>query len=53
MILVTSAFGNQGQRLIPKLAQAGKRVRAMRATGDLDALTEAIEAAYRGELFGR
>ncbi len=23
------------------------------ATGDLDALTEAIEAAYRGELFGR
>lgn len=44
MILVTSAYGNQGQRLIPKLAQAGKRVRAMRATGDLDAL-KALGAA--------
>ena len=47
MILVTAAFGNQGRLLIPKLAAAGKRVRAMRASGDLDALkalgaTEAI-----------
>jgi uncharacterized protein YbjT (DUF2867 family) len=47
MILVTAAYGNQGQRLIPLLAQAGKRVRAMRASGDLEALkalgaTEAI-----------
>ena len=38
MILVTAAFGNQGQRLIPLLARAGKKVRAMRASGDLDAL---------------
>ena len=47
MILVTAAFGNQGQRLIPLLARAGQKVRAMRASGDLDALkslgaTEAI-----------
>ena len=47
MILVTAAYGNQGQRLIPLLARAGKKVRAMRASGDLDALkalgaTEAI-----------
>ncbi len=39
MILVTAAYGNQGQRLIPLLARAGKTVRAMRASGDLAALT--------------
>ena len=38
MILVTAAYGNQGQRLIPLLARAGKKVRAMRASGDLEAL---------------
>ena len=47
MILVTAAFGNQGRLLIPRLAAAGKKVRAMRAAGDLGALkalgaTEAI-----------
>lgn len=47
MILITAAYGNQGQRLIPLLARAGKKVRAMRASGDLAALkalgaTEAI-----------
>lgn len=47
MILVTAAYGNQGQRLIPLLARAGKKVRALRASGDLDALrrlgaTEAV-----------
>lgn len=30
MILVTSAFGNQGKILIPKLRAAGFKVRAMR-----------------------
>ena len=44
MILVTAAYGNQGQRLIPLLASAGKQVRAMRASGDLDAL-KALGAA--------
>ncbi len=39
MILVTAAYGNQGQRLIPLLARAGQKVRAMRASGDLAALT--------------
>src|SRR4029450_2827631 len=50
MILLTAAFGNQGRLLIPKLAAAGKRVRAMRATGDLGALKAlgAIEA-IRGD----
>ena len=38
MILVTAAFGNQGQRLIPLLSRAGRDVRAMRASGDLDQL---------------
>ena len=38
MILVTAAYGNQGQRLIPMLARAGKHVRALRASADLDAL---------------
>ena len=44
MILVTAAYGNQGQRLIPLLAQAGKEVRALRASGDLQAL-KALGAA--------
>jgi uncharacterized protein YbjT (DUF2867 family) len=30
MILVTAAFGNQGRRLIPRLAAAGLQVRALR-----------------------
>ena len=38
MILVTAAYGNQGQRLIPLLAKSGLKVRALRASGDLDAL---------------
>jgi uncharacterized protein YbjT (DUF2867 family) len=48
MILVTAAYGNQGQRLIPLLARAGKKVRAMRAAGDLAALKElgAAEAIH-------
>ncbi len=44
MILVTAAYGNQGRRLIPLLAQAGKTVRALRASGDLEAL-KALGAA--------
>ena len=44
MILVTAAYGNQGQRLIPMLARAGKTVRAMRASGDPEAL-KALGAA--------
>ena len=49
MILVTAAYGNQGQRLIPLLAKAGKKVRALRASGDPEALkqlgaTEALQA---------
>ena len=48
MILVTAAYGNQGQRLIPLLVQAGKQVRALRASGDVQALkslgaTEALQ----------
>ena len=47
MILVTAAYGNQGQRLIPLLARAGHKVRAMRGSGGLEPLkalgaTEAI-----------
>ena len=38
MILVTAAYGNQGQRLIPLLARAGRTVRGLRASGDPDAL---------------
>ena len=38
MILVTAAHGNQGQRLLPLLASAGKQVRAMRRSGDLGSL---------------
>ena len=38
MILVTAAYGNQGQRLIPLLAQAGRKVRALRGSGDLEVL---------------
>ena len=44
MILVTAAYGNQGQRLIPMLARAGKTVRAMRGSGDLEPL-KALGAA--------
>ena len=44
MILVTAAYGNQGQRLIPLLSRAGKQVRAMRAIGDLEVL-KALGAA--------
>lgn len=48
MILVTAAYGNQGKRLIPLLARARKKVRAMRASGDLDALRVlgAVEAIH-------
>ena len=50
MILVTAAFGNQGQRLIPLLARAGKKVRAMRASGDLQSLkTLGAAEAIRGD----
>lgn len=34
MILVTSAFGNQGRILIPKLVAAGAKVRAIRVSAD-------------------
>ena len=48
MILVTAAYGNQGQRLIPLLARAGHKVRAMRASGDLEVLRDlgAAEAIH-------
>ena len=50
MILVTAAYGNQGQRLIPLLARAGKKVRAMRASGDLNVLRALGAAeAIRGD----
>jgi uncharacterized protein YbjT (DUF2867 family) len=60
MILVTAAFGNQGRRLIPRLASAGARVRALRHAPDgapaLQALgaTEVIigDAADAGALRG-
>jgi uncharacterized protein YbjT (DUF2867 family) len=32
MILITSAYGNQGRMLIPKLVRAGAKVRAIRAS---------------------
>ncbi|MET0546906.1 MAG: NmrA family NAD(P)-binding protein [Caulobacterales bacterium] len=36
MILVTAAYGHQGQLLIPKLAAAGYRIRAARASAGKD-----------------
>ena len=45
MILVTAAYGNQGSRLIPKLAAAGARVRALRASPGGEAALIALGAA--------
>jgi len=44
MILVTAAFGHQGRLLIPKLAAAGFRVRAWRATPGREAEMSALGA---------
>ncbi len=45
MILVTAAHGNQGRRLIPRLARAGARVRALRATPGGEAELRELGAA--------
>ena len=45
MILVTAAFGNQGVRLIPRLAHAGLTVRALRFTPGGEAALHALGAA--------
>lgn len=44
MILVTSAYGNQGRRLIPKLAKAGAKIRALRASSGGEAQLLALGA---------
>jgi uncharacterized protein YbjT (DUF2867 family) len=44
MILVTSAYGNQGKKLIPKLVRTGQRVRALRRTPDGEADLKALGA---------
>jgi uncharacterized protein YbjT (DUF2867 family) len=44
MILVTSAYGNQGKRLIPRLAAAGARVRALRVSPGGEAELKALGA---------
>jgi uncharacterized protein YbjT (DUF2867 family) len=51
MILVTSAYGNQGRRLIPKLAKAGMKVRGLRATpgGESDLLALGAAEAMTGD----
>jgi uncharacterized protein YbjT (DUF2867 family) len=45
MILVTAAYGTQGRRLIPRLAQAGVRVRALRRTADGSAALRSMGAS--------
>ena len=45
MILVTAAYGTQGRRLLPRLAQAGARVRALRRTADGSAALRALGAS--------
>ena len=45
MILVTAAYGTQGRRLIPRLVQAGARVRALRRSADVSAALEALGAS--------
>ena len=44
MILVTSAYGNQGKKLIPILAKAGAKVRALRKSPDTEAELLALGA---------
>jgi uncharacterized protein YbjT (DUF2867 family) len=44
MILVTSAYGNQGRTLIPKLVRAGARVRALRISPGGEAELQALGA---------
>jgi uncharacterized protein YbjT (DUF2867 family) len=41
VILVTAAYGNQGRRLIPRLARAGCAVRALRHTAGGEAALRA------------
>jgi uncharacterized protein YbjT (DUF2867 family) len=45
LILVTSAFGNQGKKLIPKLAAAGAIVRALRVSAGGEAELKSLGAA--------
>jgi uncharacterized protein YbjT (DUF2867 family) len=45
MVLVTAAFGNQGKKLIPKLAGAGAKVRALRRTPGTEAELRQLGAA--------
>jgi uncharacterized protein YbjT (DUF2867 family) len=45
MILVTAAFGTQGRRLVPRLAQAGARVRALRRSADASAALRSLGAS--------
>jgi len=45
MILVTAAYGNQGRRLVPRLAAAGARVRALRRAADGAAALKAAGAS--------
>jgi uncharacterized protein YbjT (DUF2867 family) len=44
MILVTSAFGNQGKKLIPRLVRAGEKIRALRQTPNGEADLKALGA---------
>jgi uncharacterized protein YbjT (DUF2867 family) len=44
LILVTSAFGNQGKKLIPKLAATGAKVRALRFSPGGEAELKALGA---------
>jgi uncharacterized protein YbjT (DUF2867 family) len=45
MILVTAAFGNQGKKLIPRLARAAAKVRALRRTAGTEAELRQLGAA--------
>jgi uncharacterized protein YbjT (DUF2867 family) len=54
-ILVTAAAGNQGKRLIPKLAAAGHSVRAarQRAGGDAELKSLGADEVVIGDLYNR
>lgn len=45
MILVTAGYGNQGRKIIPRLAKAGARVRGLRRTPGGEAELTALGAA--------
>jgi uncharacterized protein YbjT (DUF2867 family) len=51
VILVTSAYGNQGKKLIPRLARAGAKVRALRksANGEAELLALGATEAMIGD----